>query len=222
MSEAFIKVFKKPFSTASFSSELPLSVMAMKCLPGSSTAFSMCAQKKLNMALGSTVEPDLLDTMNRVVAMSRLSSVFSITSGSVVSSTVREGWPSALGNILLKTSGQRLDPPMPRSTTSFMPAACTSLAKSLISSIRPSMSGTQRSHPRRFLIFSCTSASSLHTDGSSFHMRLRISCFSSSVIRFGYIFTSPQLLFKKNYPKMCNLVRLVSSRGAKDISSLRQ
>src|SRR5437879_1098965 len=63
--------------------------------------------------LGSSVEPDLLETIKKVFARSSLSSDALICTGSVESRTCSRGKPSILPNVIANTSGARLEPPMP-------------------------------------------------------------------------------------------------------------
>src|SRR5262249_29980191 len=80
--------------------------------------------------LGSCVLPDLLETMNRVLARSSLASVALICAGSVESSTSISGWPNCLPKVTSNTSGQGLDPPMPNTTAWRSPARVASAAAS--------------------------------------------------------------------------------------------
>ena len=66
----------------------------------------------------SVVPPDLLATMKRVRGRSILDRRSRMVEGSVVSSTCSTGWPSTCPNVVRKTSGHRLEPPIPSSTTS--------------------------------------------------------------------------------------------------------
>src|SRR5713101_6694720 len=67
--------------------------------------------------LGSRVLPDLLETMQRVLRRSSFFSRALICAGSVESRTCISGKPAILPKVRRRTSGQRLEPPMPRSTT---------------------------------------------------------------------------------------------------------
>src|SRR5258707_1905108 len=78
---------------------------------------------------GSSVVPDLLETMNRVLARSMLFSIDLIRAGSVESSTCSSGNPGILPNDSRMTSGHKLDPPIPRSSTCENFASFTSAAK---------------------------------------------------------------------------------------------
>ena len=93
--------------------------MAIKRLPAFSapkTRFTRSKKYCLKM-LGSRVLPDLLDTMNSVFAKSTLFSKALTCAGSVESSTCNSGKPAILPKVFVKTSGPRLDPPMPKSST---------------------------------------------------------------------------------------------------------
>src|ERR1700730_12690093 len=79
---------------------------------------------------GSRVEPDLLETKKRVFSRSILFSKDLICAGSVESSTCRSGNPSIFPNDVRKTSGHRLDPPIPMSSASVKPVLPISRANS--------------------------------------------------------------------------------------------
>src|SRR6266576_1627860 len=64
---------------------------------------------------GSSVLPDLLETIKRVLPRSIFPSVCLICAGSVESSTCNRGKPCCWPKVSARTSGQRLDPPMPSS-----------------------------------------------------------------------------------------------------------
>jgi hypothetical protein len=72
--------------------------------------------------LGSSVEPDLLETMKSVLFRSTLFSKAFTWAGSVESRTCSSGKPLTFPKVILITSGQRLDPPMPNKRTSEKPA----------------------------------------------------------------------------------------------------
>ncbi len=73
--------------------------------------------------------PDLLETKNKVFVRSTRSANDLIWAGSVESSTCSLGQPGRWPNDLAITSGQRLEPPMPRTIASEKPASFTSRAK---------------------------------------------------------------------------------------------
>ncbi len=78
---------------------------------------------------GSRVDPDLLDTMNRVLAGSIWRSIRRICAGSVESRISSRGKPGWAPKVSASTSGPRLDPPMPSRTALANPAAFTSAWK---------------------------------------------------------------------------------------------
>src|SRR5450755_4174178 len=78
--------------------------------------------------LGSSVLPDLLDTIHTVLERSTLLSMALICAGSVESSTCNSGYPSIFPKVMRKTSGHRLEPPMPRSSACLNPACLISAA----------------------------------------------------------------------------------------------
>ena len=71
--------------------------------------------------LGSSVLPDLEETMNSVLPRSTACSIVLICAGSVLSSMWKRGQPACRPNVSPNTSGPRLDPPMPSSTKSVNP-----------------------------------------------------------------------------------------------------
>ena len=66
----------------------------------------------------AVVPPDLLETMNTVLAMSILASIARTWAGSVESSTCSFGKPAFRAKVSASTSGPKLDPPMPSTTAS--------------------------------------------------------------------------------------------------------
>jgi len=80
--------------------------------------FWTCSQKYSLCDSVSVVLPDLEATTNRVSSRSILARSARMVPGSVVSSTCSPGWPFTWPKVLRSTSGPRLDPPMPSSTTS--------------------------------------------------------------------------------------------------------
>ena len=105
--------------------------MAMKWLPALSapTACFVRSKKYCLKMLGSRVLPDLLETMKSALAISILFSNVFTCAGSVESSTCRSGYPAILPNVMRRTSGHKLDPPMPSRRMSLNPALHTSLAR---------------------------------------------------------------------------------------------
>src|ERR1700682_6347002 len=81
--------------------------------------------------LGSSVLPDLLETIHTVLERSTLLSMALICAGSVESSTCNSGYPSIFPNVMRSTSGHRLEPPIPRSSACLNPACFTYAAISL-------------------------------------------------------------------------------------------
>ena len=80
--------------------------------------------------LGSSVVPDFDETKNTVVAGATRSSMALTCWGSVESSTWSRGNPGVGAKVAASTSGQRLDPPMPRTTASVNPSLRTISASS--------------------------------------------------------------------------------------------
>jgi hypothetical protein len=105
--------------------------MAMKWLPALSapTACFVRSKKYCLKMLGSSVLPDLLETMKSVRAISTLFSKAFTCAGSVESRTCRSGYPAILPKVMRRTSGHKLDPPMPSRRMSLKPALQTSLAR---------------------------------------------------------------------------------------------
>src|SRR5712691_8848166 len=155
---------------------------------------------------GSRVVPDLLDTMKRVLAGSSLRSTLRIWAGSVESSTCSSGKPAPRPKVIRSTSGQRLEPPIPRSRTwSKPPVRASSWARLRRSSCAISSSGSpsqpshevssvpvhseaSRSHRRRTLPASCQAWISALTAASrsagSVHVWLCTSCSGSLMSGF--------------------------------------
>jgi len=73
----------------------------------------MRRQKKRSIDATSTVPPLLLATMNSVSSGSELDAACVIVRSSVVSRTVRRGYPSATPNTAAMTSAHKLLPPIP-------------------------------------------------------------------------------------------------------------
>src|ERR1019366_4168251 len=97
--------------------------------------------------LGSSVLPDLEETMNSVLPISTACSIALICAGSVLSSMWKRGQLACCPNVLLNTSGPRLDPPIPSSTRSVNPPCFTSFAKAVSRSISASSCSTMFSQP---------------------------------------------------------------------------
>ena len=79
--------------------------------------------------LGSSVLPDLEETMNNVFLRSTACSIVLICAGSVLSSMWKRGQPACRPNVSPNTSGPRLDPPIPSSTRSVNPRLLHLLCK---------------------------------------------------------------------------------------------
>ena len=116
---------------AIFSSDEPGSVIATKCCDAPPRPSAACARSKkycLKM-FGSSVLPDLLDTMNSVRAQIDRLSMRRICAGSVESSDrAAAGSRACVPKVSASTSGPRLEPPMPSSSASVKPARLTSAA----------------------------------------------------------------------------------------------
>src|ERR1035441_1608001 len=97
--------------------------------------------------LGSSVLPDLLETIKRVVARLIFFSTSRICAGSVESRMCKRGKPEVCGYVNARTSGQRLEPPIPSSKLSETPAFLTSFAKLTNVAALASCSSTMPSHP---------------------------------------------------------------------------
>src|ERR1019366_2128446 len=97
--------------------------------------------------LGSSVLPDLEETMNSVLPISTACSIALICAGSVPSSMWKRGQLACCPNVLPNTSGPRLDPPIPSSTRSVNPPCFTSFAKAVSRSISASSCSTMFSQP---------------------------------------------------------------------------
>src|SRR6516164_6521654 len=127
------KVFQNLSDRATCCIFEPGSVTAMNRLPTSSspTACLIRSKKYCLKMLGSSVLPDLLDTMQRVFLRSSLFSSSLICAGSVESRTCSSGKPATLPKVMRRTSGQRLEPPIPSSTTCLNLIFLTSSANCL-------------------------------------------------------------------------------------------
>ncbi len=87
--------------------------------------------------------------------------------GSVESIMRKRGDPAATPRTARITSGARLDPPMPSSTTSVNPSSLTASANAMMRSTCPAISAGDRIHPSRLAIFCWTAGSELHAAGSA-------------------------------------------------------
>ena len=102
----------------------------------------------------STVPPDLVETMKSVRFRSRRSARARTAPGSVLSRTARSRKPSALPKTLRKTSGARLEPPIPSRRAKLKPSARTPSTNSSISASCSRISSGLSSQPRRLAISS--------------------------------------------------------------------
>src|SRR5579863_7229319 len=127
------KIFQKWSDSATCCILEPGSVTAMNRLPTSfsPTAFLTRSKKYCLKMLGSRVLPDLLETMQRVFLRSSFFSRVLIWTGSVESRTCSSGKPVILPKVMRRTSGQRLEPPMPSRRTCLNLAFFTSAASCL-------------------------------------------------------------------------------------------
>ena len=126
------KIRRKRSLSATFCMCDPGSVIAMKWLPAfpaPTTCFTRSKKYCLKM-FGSSVLPDLLETMKRVLAISILFSKDLTCAGSVESRTCNSGKPEILPKVIFSTSGHKLDPPIPSNRTCEKPALRTSSATS--------------------------------------------------------------------------------------------
>ena len=98
------------------------------------------------------VVPDLLETTNSVRRRSIFFSMAATAAGWVLSRTSISGKPGPLPNVRRKTSGPRLDPPMPSRTTCRKLSALISAAKDAIEANRPAMARGSASQPSRLVI----------------------------------------------------------------------
>src|SRR5215470_4345698 len=115
---------------------------------------------------GSSVLPDLLETMQRVFLRSSFFSMALICAGSVESRTCISGKPAILPNVMRSTSGQRLEPPMPRRIACLNLRFFTSAASSLNELALASCSSTILSQPSQL-----PSSAPVQTEASLVHMR---------------------------------------------------
>src|SRR5579862_2478651 len=124
-------MWRKPSALATCSILEPGSVMAMKWLPALSapTVCLVRSKKYCLKMLGSSVEPDLLETIKIVFAGLICESKDLTWAGSVESRTCNFGYPLPDPYVFSRTSGQRLDPPMPSKRTSVNPACLISSAR---------------------------------------------------------------------------------------------
>src|SRR5207237_2064302 len=116
--------------------------------------------------LGSSVLPDLLETMHSVLLRSSFASMALICTGSVESSTCSSGNPLIFPNVMRSTSGQRLDPPIPSSKACLKRDFFTSSAMRWKASTCVSCCSTMCSQPSQLL-----SSLRVQSDASFFQRR---------------------------------------------------
>src|ERR1035437_1495289 len=148
----------------------------------------------------SVVPPDLLETINNVFLRSKLSRIFLTDKGCVLSNTFNAGKPFFFPNVLKKTSGARLLPPIPRSTI-LLKSFLTSSAKSFNSFILSCIKEGRFNHPRRFDNSTFSSGFCFQRVGSIFHNLIQTVFFSTTVngfqllIEYDHWQKSPALYF---------------------------
>ena len=113
--------------------------------------------------------PDFDDTMNKVWSRSMRSSRPTTADGWVESRTCSRGRSSRFEKTAWKTSGARLDPPMPSTTASVTPSPATCDANDSRSERYSRMRYGRVSQPSLSTSSGC--ASSNHSDGSFAHSR---------------------------------------------------
>src|SRR5437660_1580577 len=101
--------------------------------------------------LGSSVLPDLLETMQRILWRSTFASMALICAGSVESRTCSSGNPFIFPNVMRRTSGHRLEPPMPSKSASLNRAFFTSPATCFRTSMCAICSSVMVSQPSQLL-----------------------------------------------------------------------
>ena len=154
---------RNPSTFATCSSLEPGSVMAMKRLPAASapTARRISSKKNCLRMFGSSVEPDLLATTTKVSPRFTSSHAAFTCAGSVESTMRSSGNPGRWPKVLASTSGHKLEPPMPSSTTDW---------KSELSTSPPSSAKAGRSFCWRSTMsiqpIHCSSPSRVHRLGS--------------------------------------------------------
>ena len=99
---------------------------------------------------GSSVEPDLLATITSARERSTRDSTEATCVGSVESSTCRRGPPGSCPNVSARTSGHRLEPPMPSRRRSRMPSARSSAPNPCSDVSSRAMSSGALNHPSHF------------------------------------------------------------------------
>src|SRR5205814_3088917 len=140
----------------------------MKWLPALS-APTVCFTRSKKYCLkifGSSVLPDLLDTTNNVFARSTFCSNALTWGGSVESRTYDLGKPEIGPKVNASTSGHKLDPPMPSTSTSRNPSFLISSATPRSFCSCPISSSVMLSQPNQL-----ASSVPVHSDASRCHKR---------------------------------------------------
>src|SRR5260370_12875219 len=141
----------------------------------SPTAFFTRSRKYCLKIFGSSVLPDLLETMQRVLFRSSFFSIVLICTGSVESSTCIPGNPATWPKVLRSTSGHKLDPPIPSSRTCLNFAFFTSAASCLKDSRLASCTSVIDNQPSQF-----ASSVLLHSEASFCQSRATLLLFFQS------------------------------------------
>ena len=156
----------------------PGSVMATMNWPGDWSLASLAASAPAIRshasawnASGSTVLPDLEATITRVARGSRSSTVAATAAGSVESRIRRVSQSGAEPNVWFSTSGARLLPPMPATTTAVKPASRMPSPKPSSAAIWLAKCSGASSQPRRSPIDVWTRASVLQRLASRAYSR---------------------------------------------------
>ena len=144
MSGRFSKVARNRRSAASFASSEPGSVMTANC-----SGRPLRAQNVSRWLRVSMVEPDFDDARKRVASSGHSWLMRATAAGSVVSSTRSSARPPEGGKVRARTSGKRLEPPMPMTTTWVRPSAAAVVANVSSRSRSARISGATSSHPSR-------------------------------------------------------------------------
>ena len=180
MSAGFRNTRRIPSSRASRSNAEPWSVIAVKRRPGSGTpASSRRARKYRYWESVSIVRPDLLETRKNVRSSRCVVSAVRMDPGSVESRTSRVGAPGDGAITSARTSGARLEPPIPRSSTRVNPSDRISVANAVSSPILSWSHRGESSHPRRLAMVFWCSGSRFQSEASRRKRRAIASCRTS-------------------------------------------
>ena len=185
-------------AVASASSFEPGSVIAMKRLPAfSEPMVSLTLSKKYCLKMfGSSVDPDLLETMKRVLARSIFFSKALTWAGSVESSTLSFGKPSIWPKVFARTSGHRLEPPIPSNKMSLnfsLRISCASCWNFSLHSDCFSATSSQPSH--------CDSSPLVHRDASRCH-----NCRTLPAARQSFTFCATCFASASGSLELCRLI----------------